>query len=132
MTIYADASLQLGQNYTAIDDPDIGPPEEADLDAAPRFNLGIDFQATASLQLHGGVLYNRSAAGRLSEGGDAVEHFYGGSLGLSWVKKSVRTGLGIFALRSNGTIVPIFAMPGDTEPTTTSVIGGLLSVAYLL
>jgi hypothetical protein len=131
-TIYVDASVQLGQNYTAVDDPDIGPPEEVDLDAAPRFNLGMDFQATPTLAFHAGLLYNRSAAGRLSEGGDAVEHFYGGSLGVSWVKKSVRTGVGIFALRSSGTIVPILAMPGDTEPTKTTALGGLLSVAYLL
>ena len=131
-TIYADASLQLGKEYNMIDDPPLGPSGPVDLDAAPRFSLGLDVAVTPKLTLHGGGTYNRSASGRLEQGLDAREHYYGGSLGAAWTSGRTRTGLGVFVLRSRGELIPAFAEPGDTEPTRTTVLGGLLTVAYLL
>jgi hypothetical protein len=132
VTVYLDVALQLGKDYTFVDDPDLGPPVEVELDPAPRASVGVDIQATTSLAIHAGALYNHSAAGRLEEGGDTVEHFVGGSGGVTWQSGRTRTGIGAFFMRSRGELVPIFAAPGDTEPATTTVLGAILTVAYLL
>ncbi|HEU0034326.1 MAG TPA: hypothetical protein VFQ53_27075 [Kofleriaceae bacterium] len=132
LTLYADVALQLGSTYTTIDDPDLGPPTVVELDAAPRASVGFDLQLATKLTLHAGVLYNGSASGRLEEPGDAAEDYYGGAAGITWTSGRTRTGLGALVMRSQGKIVPLDAMPGDTETADTTVLGGLLTVGYLL
>jgi long-subunit fatty acid transport protein len=131
VTVFLDVAVQLPKTYTAIDDPDLGTPEETELRTAPRGSLGIDIVATEKLTLHGGALFNRAAQRRLTEDGDAREDYWGGTLGLTWVSERTRTGLGAIVLRSSSKIVPILAA-GETESATTTVVAGLLTVAYML
>jgi hypothetical protein len=131
LALYLDVALQLPKDYTFIDDPDVGPPEEIELRAAPRGSFGFDIAATGKLSFHGGVLYNRAAQRRLVEDGDSREDYWGGTLGLSWSSDRTRTGLGVAVLRSSAKIVPVLA-PGEIESATTTVFAGLLTVAYML
>ena len=113
-------------------DPDLGPPEEVRLEPAPRGSLGIDVRATERLTFRGGAHYNRSALRRLEQAGDSREDYWGATLGLTFTAGRTRTSVGAMVLRSDATIVPFFAMPGDTESAATTVLSGLLTVAYLL
>lgn len=131
VTVYLDVAVQLPKKYTAIDDPDIGPPHEVELRTAPRGSIGVDVVASEKITLHAGALYNRAAQRRLTEDGDSREDYWGGTLGLTWVSDRTRTGIGAIVVRSNAKIVPILA-PGETEDATTTVVAGLLTVAYML
>jgi len=129
VTIYADAALQLGKTYRQH-----ALLPSIHLDPAPRFSLGADFHL-GRFTLSAGTLLNRSALIQLSDPGDVVEHYWGASAGLTWVKKSVRTGIGAFILRSNALLIPSsYPLDPDPEPVpaTTQGVGVLLSVAYML
>ena len=132
VTIYVDAALQLPARYTYVDAPALGPPTVVSLEPAPRGSLGADVHITEKLTIRGGAHYNRSALRRLEQAGDSREDFWGGTLGLTWASTRTRTSVGAMVLRSDSAIVPGGAMPGDTEPAATTILSGLLSVAYLL
>jgi len=131
-TIYVDAALQLPQRFTSIDDPALGPPERIHLRPAPRGSLGADVKLLPKLTLSGGVMVNRAALRDLKEPGDSVEDYAGGTLGATWTSGRTRTGVGAMVVRSSAKLVPVFAAPGDVEPAHTTVLGGLITVAYLL
>jgi hypothetical protein len=132
VTIYLDAAVQLAADYTFIDDPELGPPDRVELTMAPRGSVGLDVQPWKKLMLHGGFHYNRGAQRKLEAGGDTVEDFIGGTIGATVLGKRSRTGVGLFMQRSTAQLVPVNAMPGDTEEATTTVVGALITVGYLL
>jgi len=131
-TIYVDACLQLGQTYTFVDAPALGPPVRVRLHPAPRGSIGADIKVTPTITVSGGALVNRGALRDLKESGDSVEDYLGGTLGATWTSGRTRTGIGALVLRSSAKLVPAFAMPGDVEAARTTVFGGLITVAYLL
>ena len=132
VTVYLDAAVQLPLEYTFVDDPELGPPQDVTLETALRSSAGVDVRATDKLMLHAGMQYNRGARRRLELPGDTIEDYVGGSIGATRVGKRSRTGVGAFVLRSASDFVPIGGTPDDLDTATTTVIGVLLTVGYLL
>jgi hypothetical protein len=127
VTLFLDASLQLGASYTTVP-ASVAFATPVSLKATPRVNFGMEFLPTPSIPVRLGLFYNPSAEGhdRSSSEYDRND-FVGLTAGIGLNDEHVRTTVGGFYIWSTGD-----ANAGGAI-TSQSIVakGAMLTTAYV-
>ncbi len=128
--LLTDVSFQAGTKFDLY--PGSSFSNVTEVQAGPRFNVGLEVNASREMVFAAGYFYNPStkpAANQVE--GDIRQNFSGVTGGVTWQADRVRTGVGLFYFWSTGTFVP-FNNPTGSGRFAQNGLGATLVFSYSL